>query len=603
MGNKEQFIYKATLKTRGWTDKLIETFLPIPDKLVTNPHYRSGPKASLYNLKKVQELENKENIKVIMKNSANRKTKTKTIKNKKLESSRNEISNIISQRISNGITKSSTHITIHVGPTNSGKTYNALLDLKNSDNGIFLCPLRLLAWENYYRLNREGFYCSLITGEERIYVENAPYTSSTVEMFDCSKNYDCVILDEAYMLSDPNRGYSFSRVLLLCKAKKLHIITSYEALDLIKSILDRLGKVYEVKEYQRLVPLKVSEHVFDITKPTPGTVFVCFSRLEILQLKEYFDKLGVKSSVIYGNLPPEVRRRQIERFIKGETDVGICTDCIAMGVNIPCDRIVFLKVDKFDGKEVRNLTALEVKQIAGRAGRFGISKLGYGEVFATTKEDLSYVKCCLESPVEHNTYANISPELEELEVIADKRLFSKLVKWVKIHPVPEDLNDLLSITDLTDLIELASVFDQESQDIVGIESVFSLIKAPVKKEKDFWVSCCRSIVNRIYLPVPTDNYKISCQDDLLMVEQEINNAEVYCWIYNICGEYKHLCPDIEKVQAIKQSLVNKIDEFLLKIRKNTKINKIITRQVKILEQHEDQCWQEFEVPVNNKGKK
>ena len=602
MKNKEQFIYKATLKTRGWTDKLIKIFLPVPDKKVKNP-YRSSTEASLYSLKRVEDLENNENIKLIMKNAANRKAKTKTVKNKKLQESKNQISNIISERISNGITISDTHITIHVGLTNSGKTYNALLDLKNSENGIFLCPLRLLAWENYYRLNREGFYCSLITGEERILVPNAPFTSSTVEMFDCNKTYDCVVLDESYMVSDNNRGWAFTRVLLLCKAKKLHIITSYEALGLIKSIMNRLGKVYEVKEYQRLIPLKVSEHVFDITKPVPGTVFVCFSRLEILQLKDYFDKLGVKSSVIYGNLPPEVRRRQIERFIKGETDIGICTDCIAMGVNLPCDKIVFLRLEKYDGKEVRKLTALEVKQIAGRAGRFGISKLGYGEVFATTEEDLTYVKYCLESPVVYNTFANITPELDELEILPDKRLFAKLVKWSNIKPIPEDLKDLLSITDLTDLIELASSFDQESQDVVGIESVFSLIKAPVKKDKDFWLSCCNSIINRIYLPVPKDNYKISCQDDLLRIEQEINNTEVYCWIYNICSEYKHLCPDFEKVQSIKESLVNKIDEFLLRTRKNTKVNKIITRQVKLLEQQEDQCWQEYEVPTNNKGKK
>ena len=602
MKNKEQFIYKATLKTRGWTNKLIEIFLPVPDKKVKNP-YRSSTEASLYSLKRVEDLENNENIKLIMKNAANRKAKTKTVKNKKLQESKNQISNIISERISNGITISDTHITIHVGLTNSGKTYNALLDLKNSENGIFLCPLRLLAWENYYRLNREGFYCSLITGEERILVPNAPFTSSTVEMFDCNKTYDCVVLDESYMVSDNNRGWAFTRVLLLCKAKKLHIITSYEALGLIKSIMNRLGKVYEVKEYQRLIPLKVSEHVFDITKPVPGTVFVCFSRLEILQLKDYFDKLGVKSSVIYGNLPPEVRRRQIERFIKGETDIGICTDCIAMGVNLPCDKIVFLRLEKYDGKEVRKLTALEVKQIAGRAGRFGISKLGYGEVFATTEEDLTYVKYCLESPVVYNTFANITPELDELEILPDKRLFAKLVKWSNIKPIPEDLKDLLSITDLTDLIELASSFDQESQDVVGIESVFSLIKAPVKKDKDFWLSCCNSIINRIYLPVPKDNYKISCQDDLLRIEQEINNTEVYCWIYNICSEYKHLCPDFEKVQSIKESLVNKIDEFLLRTRKNTKVNKIITRQVKLLEQQEDQCWQEYEVPTNNKGKK
>ena len=36
-----------------------------------------------------------------------------------------------------------------------------------------------------------------------------------------------------------------------------------------------------------------------------------------------------------------------------------------------CRRIVFSSFEKFDGKEMRPLTAAEVKQIAGRAGRYG----------------------------------------------------------------------------------------------------------------------------------------------------------------------------------------------------------------------------------------
>lgn len=35
----------------------------------------------------------------------------------------------------------------HHGPTNSGKTYSALLDLEKVESGIYCAPLRLLAWE------------------------------------------------------------------------------------------------------------------------------------------------------------------------------------------------------------------------------------------------------------------------------------------------------------------------------------------------------------------------------------------------------------------------------------------------------------------------
>lgn len=42
-----------------------------------------------------------------------------------------------------------------------------------------------------------------------------------------------------------------------------------------------------------------------------------------------------------------------------------------MGLNLNIRRVVFSTVRKFDGTEKRQLTDSEIKQIAGRAGRFG----------------------------------------------------------------------------------------------------------------------------------------------------------------------------------------------------------------------------------------
>ena len=44
---------------------------------------------------------------------------------------------------------------LHIGPTNSGKTYDVLQDLKNAEKGVYLCPLRLLALEVFDRLNMD----------------------------------------------------------------------------------------------------------------------------------------------------------------------------------------------------------------------------------------------------------------------------------------------------------------------------------------------------------------------------------------------------------------------------------------------------------------
>ena len=55
---------------------------------------------------------------------------------------------------------------LHVGPTNSGKTFDAIEDLKRNTPGTYLSPLRLLALEMYDKINAAGIPCSMLTGEE-----------------------------------------------------------------------------------------------------------------------------------------------------------------------------------------------------------------------------------------------------------------------------------------------------------------------------------------------------------------------------------------------------------------------------------------------------
>ena len=78
-----------------------------------------------------------------------------------------------------------------------------------------------------------------------------------------------------------------------------------------------------------------------------------FSKKRVLELAEEYSSKGIKASLIYGDLPPEVRRKQYEQFVNKETKILITTDAIGMGVNLPIRRIIFLSVKKFDGEEMR----------------------------------------------------------------------------------------------------------------------------------------------------------------------------------------------------------------------------------------------------------
>ncbi|MCM0648547.1 RNA helicase [Clostridium swellfunianum] len=279
-------------------------------------------------------------------------------------------------------------IYLHLGETNTGKTYNAVQRLKEAGNGVYLSPLRILALENFERLNREGTRCNLVTGEEEIRVDEAKHTACTIEKLNINEEYEVGIIDEIQMIDDDQRGAAWTRALLGLKCKEIHVCGAINAKELLMKILDDTGEEYEIREYRREVPLEIIDKSFSYKDIEQGDALVVFSKKRVLELAYYYSEMGIKASLIYGDLPPEVRRKQYDQFINKETTILITTDAIGMGVNLPIKRIIFMDVRKFDGSEVRYLHSQEVKQIAGRAGRKGIYDVGYVAGYGGTQEFL-----------------------------------------------------------------------------------------------------------------------------------------------------------------------------------------------------------------------
>ncbi|TXC86041.1 RNA helicase [Metabacillus litoralis] len=263
---------------------------------------------------------------------------------------------------------------LHVGETNTGKTYQAIQKMKEAASGIYLAPLRLLAFEIYERLNEEGIPCSLKTGEEEKFVHDARHIACTVEMFHEKDPYEVIVIDESQMIADKDRGFSWYKAITKANAKEVHIICSFNAKPMI---LEVLGNSHiEIHEYYRDIPLEVEPTLFKLNQTRKGDAIVCFSRKRVLETASELQRSGRQVSMIYGSMPPETRKKQMLRFIDGETTVIVATDAIGMGLNLPIRRIVFLENDKFDGTRRRYLTSQEIKQIAGRAGRKGIYNVG-----------------------------------------------------------------------------------------------------------------------------------------------------------------------------------------------------------------------------------
>ncbi|MBU9721217.1 MULTISPECIES: helicase-related protein [Bacillaceae] len=263
---------------------------------------------------------------------------------------------------------------LHIGETNTGKTHHALDNMKKADSGIYLAPLRLLALEVYDKLNSEGVSCGLKTGEEEKGMVGATHISCTVEMFHERDYYDCLVIDEAQMIADKDRGFSWYKAITQANAKEVHIIGSLNSKNMILQLLGDSSVV--IKEYKRDIPLEVEQNLFRLKHTGKGDALVCFSRKKVLETASVLENKGHSVSMIYGSMPPETRKKQMERFISGETSVIVATDAIGMGLNLPIRRIVFLENEKFDGTRRRRLSSQEIKQIAGRAGRKGIYDVG-----------------------------------------------------------------------------------------------------------------------------------------------------------------------------------------------------------------------------------
>ena len=118
------------------------------------------------------------------------------------------------------------HHHFYLGPTNSGKTHHALIALQNAKSGVYLAPLRLLAMEIRDRLVAAGVACNLITGEERVLMEGAQHTASTIEMMNTGKQVEVAIIDEIQMLQDTDRGSAWTAALVGAPAQQLFICGS-----------------------------------------------------------------------------------------------------------------------------------------------------------------------------------------------------------------------------------------------------------------------------------------------------------------------------------------------------------------------------------------
>lgn len=231
-------------------------------------------------------------------------------------------------------------IHLHIGPTNSGKTYAALKKLEQARSGIYAGPLRLLAHEIYDRLNAKGITCNLLTGDEQIIEgDNAQMISCTVEMVPVNQEVEAAVIDEIQMIGDQDRGWAWTQALLGLRAKELHLCGEARALPLVRELVAAMGDKLHIHQYERLNPLKTmsSSLRHNFKNLRKGDCVVAFSRVGIHMLKRDIEKkTGRRVAVVYGNLPPETKTQQAKLFNDPDNDFDflVASDAIGMGLNL-----------------------------------------------------------------------------------------------------------------------------------------------------------------------------------------------------------------------------------------------------------------------------
>ncbi|MGB5505387.1 MAG: helicase-related protein [Sulfurovum sp.] len=452
-------------------------------------------------------------------------------------------------------------IVFHVGPTNSGKTYQALKTLKEAPTGYYLAPLRLLALEGYENLKKEGVAASLITGEEEIIDEESTHISSTIEMMNAAVDVDVCVIDEIQMIADRDRGWAWANALMGVPAKKVILTGSSNALKAVKELCTYLGEELEIIHFERKNELVMLSEPTSMKRIEPQTAIVAFSRRDVLSLKQQLsEKYSV--SVVYGNLSPEVRREEARRFREGESQILVATDAIAMGLNLPIKTLIFSKDNKFDGLRRRELLPTEVLQISGRAGRYGFEEKGY--VGALDENALTTITSVFHTPLSDlELPVSVMASLEHVMLIGEILETDNILDILEFFADNMEFEGPFMAANIDSMLEIAAIVSEYTLDL---KTRFFLSCAPASISSPYIESVFHRYIRQIeaggkvlYIP-PRDLPAFAQTNDMLLnAEDRVREISLYLWL---SFKFPDIFEDTAKAIAARVRLNNFIENSL-----------------------------------------
>ena len=449
------------------------------------------------------------------------------------------------------------------GPTNSGKTHEALRLAGEAQSAEILSPLRLLALEHYERMRENNLAAGMVTGEERILPEGTTHIARTIETLDLHRVVDVCVIDEVQMLGDPSRGWAWTQAIVGAPARLVVLTGAPEAIPLVEHRLAMTEEPLDVRILKRKGKLRVERTPADLNKLSRGDAVIAFSRASIHELRTRLVQSGRTVATVYGALGPEVRRAEASRFRNGEAEILVATDAIGMGLNIgPLRRVVFSTLRKFDGVQERQLSPMEIKQIAGRAGRFGhhdeglvtaLTEAGpYGRLEAVISNALTGEAAKLRGK------AYVRPNQETVLSA------SEVLQTDRLSPILRHLNDTLvsghpdlRMADMEEMIELALLLDTIDLPILDRLS-YSI--APVDARERLAVDLLLEWARQHAVDGLVHSPNFGLHTDLLKLEARVKIATTWLWL---AQRYPDVYEDVEAVVDLRADLNSRIEEKLV----------------------------------------
>jgi hypothetical protein len=324
-------------------------------------------------------------------------------------------------------------------PTGTGKSLVALaahaMALAQGQRSWYTAPIKALVSEKFFQLV-EAFGAAnvgMVTGDSSVNPD-APIICCTAEILAnlalrqaADAPADVVVMDEFHYYADPQRGWAWQVPLLLLPRAQFLLMSATlgDITELAADLERRTGReVAQVTGVSRPVPLDyryvmtpVHETVEQLLADGLAPIYIVhFSQAAAVERAQALSSAKVASreqrdaiaeeiggfrfspgfgvslsrliragiGVHHAGMLPKYRRLVEQLAQRGLLRVICGTDTLGVGINVPIRTVLFTGLTKYDGVKMRQLTAREFHQIAGRAGRAGYDTAG--EVVAEAPE-------------------------------------------------------------------------------------------------------------------------------------------------------------------------------------------------------------------------